>query len=307
MCLLCERERERNPRLPEIQSFASPSAHPLFAFFFLPVACQGTCLARYIALQICGFHAISQVHKHTISVLCHHHHVMWVLRTLPMCVGSVEPCVHHETLLLTCRAHNTVLQGAQRVRTKPPPWKPVAALLGAAAFIHVCFGLKWTAVVLFLAAIRLGPLNMVLCMLPDIESRADFSNRHYRVTQSLWLVSICCALYTFIPEENQQALQGWKMNLVTMETSMASGIAATYGYSVAGGVPGGLLAEYVMSSLGKSTVTELSPWIGATAARTSVSFALFMVMGAFMEFFAMVGYVYAHQREARDDDRPKQE
>ena len=76
------------------------------------------------------------------------------------------------------------------------------------------------------------------------------------------------------------------MNLVTMETSMASGIAATYGYSVAGGVPGGLLAEYVMSRMGKATVAELSPILGARVAKAGVSFALFMVMGSFMEFAA---------------------
>ena len=49
------------------------------------------------------------------------------------------------------------------------------------------------------------------------------------------------------------AKQGWKMNLVTMETSMASGIAATYGYSVAGGVPGVLRCE-----LGGATLAQLS-------------------------------------------------
>ena len=100
-------------------------------------------------------------------------------------------------------------------------------------------------------------------------------------------------------------LTGWKMNLVTMETSMASGIAATYGYSVAGGVPGGLLAEYVTSTVGKAAVLELTPFVGARIARAGVSFVLFMVMGAYMEFLAQAAYAFAHQREPEglEDER----
>ena len=188
-------------------------------------------------------------------------------------------------------------EGEQRIRTKPPPWRLVGALVAVGGLLHL-LRLGWTALVLLLAAARLGPLNYALCLLPEVHSVVDFENRRYRVQQSMWLVSICCALYTLIPEEQQMAAkQGWKMNLVTMETSMASGIAATYGYSVAGGVPGGLLAEYVMSSLGKQTVVELTPIVGGLVARASVSFALFMVMGAFMEFLAQTAYAFAHQRE----------
>ena len=188
-------------------------------------------------------------------------------------------------------------EGEQRIRTKPPPWRLVGALLAIGAAL-LLLRLGGTALVLLLAAARLGPLNHALCLLPEVHSVADFENRRYRVQQSMWLVSICCALYTLIPEEQQMAAkQGWKMNLVTMETSMASGIAATYGYSVAGGVPGGLLAEYVMSSLGKQTVVELTPFVGGLVARAGVSFALFMVMGAFMEFLAQTAYAFAHQRE----------
>ena len=73
--------------------------------------------------------------------------------------------------------------------------------------------------------------------------------------------------------------QGWKQNLVTMETSMASGIAATYGYSVAGGIPGGLLAEYVMSYFGKHAVPEVAELIGMGPAKAIVSASLFAVMG----------------------------
>ena len=185
----------------------------------------------------------------------------------------------------------------QRVRTKRPPWQIVGTIACAAAILYLA-QLPWTALVALAAAGRIGPMNAVLCMLPEIASRADFENRAYRVCQSMWLVSVCCALYTLIPEEAQQApLQGWKMNLVTMETSMASGIAATYGYSVAGGVPGGLLSEYVMSVVGKKCVAELSPWVGGKLARAGVSFALFMTMGSYMNALAQTAYAFAHQRE----------
>ena len=59
-------------------------------------------------------------------------------------------------------------------------------------------------------------------------------------------------VYTLVPEERRSELEGWKSNLVTIETSMSSGIAATYGYSVAGGIPGGLLAEVRAGSIVRS-------------------------------------------------------
>ena len=114
------------------------------------------------------------------------------------------------------------------------------------------------------------------------------------MNQSIWLVAICVAIYTLIPEESRTQ-QGWKVNLVTMETSMASGIAATYGYSVAGGIPGGLIAEYVMQNAGKRAVAELSPLLGPVASKAFVGFALFSVMGVFLEFCAICAYAYAHQ------------
>jgi len=163
-------------------------------------------------------------------------------------------------------------------------------------------GHEWSALTALAYAVRMGPLNLVLCLLPAVRSLADFENRRYRVRQSLWLVSICCSLYTLIPEEiSEKQMQGWKMNLVTMETSMASGIAATYGYSVAGGVPGGLLAEFVMSHVGKAMVLELTPRLGERIAKVLVSFTLFMVMGSFMEFLAQTAYAFAHQSEPGAD------
>ena len=185
----------------------------------------------------------------------------------------------------------------QLIRSEPPPWRTVGALAAAAGVLLLC-GLEWTAAVVLAAATRLGPLNLALMHLPEVHSRADFENRHYRVNQSLWLISICCSIYTLIPEEfAKQQMQGWKMNLVTMETSMASGIAATYGYSVAGGVPGGLLAEYVLSIVGKQAVLEVEPFVGKKIAKSGVSFFLFMVMGSFMESLAQIAYAFAHQRE----------
>lgn len=174
-------------------------------------------------------------------------------------------------------------------------------------FARWAVGLTNLCYVLLAVAVRLWPMHKLLMLLPEVHSRADYDNRHYRVQQSLWLVSICCSVYTFIPEELAEAgLTGWKMNLVTMETSMASGIAATYGYSVAGGVPGGLLAEFVMASLGKRTVAEISPYLGAQLGKALVSFGLFMVMGSFMETFAISAYAFAHQatrvREAEMED-----
>ena len=154
----------------------------------------------------------------------------------------------------------------------PPSWL-VAGVLGlVAAALYSTMGLPNLAVVLLAQAFRIGPLQELLRNLPEIHSLADFENRHYRVQQSLWLVSLCSGIYTLIPEETLEAAnQGWKINLVTMETSMASGIAATYGYSVAGGVPGGLLAEYVMPLVGKPTVAEVTPFVGPGAAKAITS------------------------------------
>ena len=187
------------------------------------------------------------------------------------------------------------------MRSAPPPWRLVFACVSAAAGFYLA-GLQWSSIIPLAIACRTGPLNRALCALPEVHSKADFDNRSYRVWQSLWLVSICCALYTLIPEDKTEKLEGWKMNLVTMETSMSSGIAATYGYSVAGGVPGGLLAEYVMSSLGRATVLELAPYVGDTIARSGVSFVLFMTMGSFMDFCAQTAcasLVPPHQHALR--------
>lgn len=87
---------------------------------------------------------------------------------------------------------------------------------------------------------------------------------------------------------------------------MASGIAATYGYSVAGGIPGGLIAEYVMRNSGRMAVAELSPLIGEAASKAIVGFALFAVMGAYLELFAICAYAFAHQvpREASQQSPP---
>lgn len=187
--------------------------------------------------------------------------------------------------------------GGYKVCSTPPRWRLAVAIATIAAMARCLIGLSNLSVVLLAVVVRLGPMHFVLTLLPAVHSRADFDNRRYRVQQSLWLVSICCSVYTFIPEELAEAgLTGWKMNLVTMETSMASGIAATYGYSVAGGVPGGLLAEFVMSSLGKRTVAEISPYLGAQVGKASVSFVLFMVMGSYMEVCTATHYHIAHTR-----------
>ena len=185
----------------------------------------------------------------------------------------------------------------------PPSWL-VAGVLGlVAAALYSTMGLPNLAVVLLAQAFRIGPLQELLRNLPEIHSLADFENRHYRVQQSLWLVSLCSGIYTLIPEETLEAAnQGWKINLVTMETSMASGIAATYGYSVAGGVPGGLLAEYVMPLVGKPTVAEVTPFVGPGAAKAITSCGLFMVMGSYMECVTIIAYAFAHQADTVPKD-----
>jgi len=227
---------------------------------------------------------------------------MPALEPLPLC----EECRERRQLALAGGARSRhvadVMEpnsrsrgGGYQVCSSPPQWR-LAAVLALVAAACLLLGLPNLSYVLLAVAARLGPMHLMLTLLPEVHSRADFDNRQYRVQQSLWLVSICCSAYTFIPEEVAAAgLTGWKMNLVTMETSMASGIAATYGYSVAGGVPGGLLAEYVMSWLGKRTVAEISPYLGAQLGKAVVSFVLFMCMGSYMELFAISAYAFAHQ------------
>merc|ERR1719152_694800 len=85
---------------------------------------------------------------------------------------------------------------------------------------------------------------------------------------------------------------------------MASGIAATYGYSVAGGVPGGMIAEYVLSNAGRVAVSELAPFLGLATAKFVVGFSLFSVMGAYMEFFAICAYAFAHKLPADTAEQP---
>ena len=202
--------------------------------------------------------------------------------------------------------HSSSSSSSYRINTgRAPSWRLVAAIAGTATLLYALVGLPNFCSVLLAVAFRFGPICSLMALLPEVHSEADFENRHYRVQQSLWLVSICCGIYTLIPEETARSgMIGWKMNLVTMETSMASGIAATYGYSVAGGVPGGLLAEFVMSSMGKATVAEISPFVGAGLAKMLTGFGLFMVLGTYMEFFAISAYAFAHQADhaERSDD-----
>ena len=83
--------------------------------------------------------------------------------------------------------------------------------------------------------------------------------------------------------------------------SIEPGIAATYGYSVAGGVPGGLLAEYVVSYMGRKTVAEITPLLGSRASRGLVSLSLFYVMGMYMEWLAICGYAFAHRKPSAQE------
>ena len=185
-----------------------------------------------------------------------------------------------------------------RIRTHPPPYRFVAALCLFDACLYFALGTEAVCLVLLIVAIRLGPINEMVLRLPPILSMTDFENRRFRVVQSMWLVSLRVSIYTLLPAEKRtkEQLQGWKMNLVTMETSMSSGIAATYGYSVAGGVPGGLIAEHVMDELGKACVAELTPYLGETVTKATVSFGLFYLMGSIMHACAKCAYAFAHQR-----------
>ena len=111
------------------------------------------------------------------------------------------------------------------------------------------------------------------------------------------LVCVCSAIYALIPKEWTREIEGWKQNLVTMETSLASGIASTYGYSVAGGIPGGLLAEFAVKHMGRNASSELEPLIGEIAAKTMVTFVCFVITAVLFEFLAICAYAFAHQHK----------
>merc|ERR1712196_527752 len=96
----------------------------------------------------------------------------------------------------------------------PCHWHESTALLFASA-LFLPLGMPHFCSVLAAAGIGIGPLGLLLQLLPHVTSRTDFENRHYRVVQSVWLVSVCCAVYTLIPDEAKKQ-EGWKQNLVTM-------------------------------------------------------------------------------------------
>lgn len=184
-----------------------------------------------------------------------------------------------------------------RLCTVPANWPLVVILLCLTLGIYWALETPCFCRCLLVAIVRVGPVHEAMRrFLPPIHSLADYENRHYRVQQSLWLVSLCSGIYTLLPAEwTSSSMQGWKMNLVTMETSMASGIAATYGYSVAGGVPGGLLAEFVIPHIGKATVAELEPYLSPSIARFFTSFGLFQLTGSLMECVVITAYAFAHR------------
>ena len=216
----------------------------------------------------------------------------------PTAVADRRPrTLHLSRHLAVDRPNNRDKPNDFRIRTHPPPYRVVAAICFVDACLYFALGTEAVCLVLLIVAFRLGPINEMVLRLPPILSMTDFENRRYRVVQSMWLVSICVSIYTLLPEEKRTTqLQGWKLNLVTMETSMSSGIAATYGYSVAGGVPGGLIAEHVMDELGKACVAELTPYLGETVTKATVSFGLFYLMGSIMHACAKCAYAFAHQR-----------
>ena len=176
------------------------------------------------------------------------------------------------------------------------PWRQLTLLMAFPALVCCATGMWHTAAIFVAAGFRLGPMRALLSLLPVVRDPSDYEDRRIRVLQSISLVSFCCGIYSAIPD-HARTQQGWKQNLVTMETSMASGIAATYGYSVAGGIPGGLLAEYVMSYFGKHAVPEVAELIGMGPAKAIVSASLFAVMGMHMEWLAICGYAYAHRKK----------
>ncbi len=187
---------------------------------------------------------------------------------------------------------------------------PPAAQLALLATAGACWAAKLphTAAVCVAVALRIGVMCTIIQRLPSIKSPPHFENCRFRVLQCVSLISVCAAIYSTLPTEVQKKSghEGYKHNLVTMESSMASCIASTYGYSVAGGIPGGLLGEYVMSWVGKKMVGELLPVVGGMAGdgwlqalvRACVSFTLFTVMGAYMEWVVVLGYAFAQQDEA---------
>lgn len=188
-----------------------------------------------------------------------------------------------------------------RIRSYPRWWAALFACIVAAVLEFL--DAPCTSHVCLVVALRVGPVNVLIRALPAILSWTDFENRRYRVMQSMWLVSGCVSIYTLLPEEKVTGpVQGWKLNLVTMETSMASGIAASYGYSVAGGVPGGLLAEHVMADLGVTVSRELTPFLGPVMAKAITGFGLFYLMGSLMHAVAKCAYAFAHQRPTGDGD-----
>ena len=193
---------------------------------------------------------------------------------------------------------------APRCDIGAPPGFQVA-LLGAA---YACWTVKlpYTAAAFLAVSLRVGMMCTALQSLPSIKSPPHFENCRFRVLQCVSLIAICAAIYSTLPTavQKKSGHEGYKHNLVTMESSMASCIASTYGYSVAGGIPGGLLGEYVMSWVGKKMVAELLRFVGVTAnddewlpalVRACVSFTLFTIMGSYMEWVVVLGYAFAQQ------------
>ena len=137
-----------------------------------------------------------------------------------------------------------------------------------------------------------------------MKSLEDFRSRYYRTTQATWLVSFCSAVFAVLPENMVENHVGWKVNLVTMETSMSSTISALYGYSSAGGIAvsvggdellaifgympqgafmllpappyfppqGGLLAEHILTTWGRQIVQEMAGIIGKEKAKALSGF-----------------------------------
>ena len=115
--------------------------------------------------------------------------------------------------------------------------------------------------------------------LPAILSWTDFENRRYRVMQSMWLVSGCVSIYTLLPEgEGDWAVQGWKLNLVTMETAWPVALQLAMGTAspaasrwtacrTCDGRPGG------------DGIAQLTPFLGPVMAKAITGFGLFYLMG----------------------------
>lgn len=109
--------------------------------------------------------------------------------------------------------HAIDLSDAGPVITDPPQWQLATALTAVGAAI-LMVGLPVTSGVWLAAAAIVGPMHFALLRgLPLVRSMEDYRDRHYRVNQSIWLVAVCVAVYSLIPEESRTQ-QGWKMNLV---------------------------------------------------------------------------------------------